>query len=198
MSVQTTPIMNLQTISNACHEQPHVSDSRTASDCLPQHNMAQPGKLGSGFRRPPPLQLSELPEVQEEVFEGPRSALGSLRHHGSGFSTPALLQLVLDAAAPTAASIAAPSPGAGGLCSPAQRCLFAGLKPGDELQPDSSCSSSSSSVARGVTPDVVDRVTVDRWLQGMEARQAPCTRGGKATAEADVPPPAFVVLQLLG
>jgi hypothetical protein len=187
--------MNLQTISNASNDQQLVSGSQTASDCLRQHTMSQVGKFGNGFRRPPPLQLSELPEVQEEAFEGPPCS-ASTRHHGFGFSTPALLQLVLDAAVPSVASTVAPSPSASGLCSPAQRCLFAGLKPGEELHPSSG--SSSSSVARGVTPDMVDRVAVDRWLHVMEARQAPCTRGSEETAEADVPPPAFVVLQLLG
>jgi hypothetical protein len=184
--------MNLQTISNASHDQQFFSGSRTASDSIPQHTMSQAGKLGNGFKRPPPLQLSELPEAQEEAFEGPPCS-ASTRHHGSGFSTPALLQLVLDPAVPSVASTVAPSPSARGLCSPAQRCLFAGLKPGEEQHPGS-----SSSVGRGVTPDVVDRVAVDRWLHGMEARQAPCTRSSEDAAEADVPPPAFVVLQLLG
>jgi hypothetical protein len=193
MNAGRTPIMNPQTISNASHDQQLVSCGGTASDCFTEHNLAQRGKFGSGFRRPPPLQLSELPEALEDAFEGPPcSALASLRHHGSGFSTPALLQLVHDAAVQPVASTAAPSPGAGGLISPAQRCLFGGPKPGDELQ------SGSSSVARGITPDVVDRVAVDRWLQVMEARHAPCTPGSEGTAEAAVPPPAFVVLQLLG
>lgn len=159
-------------------------------------------RAGGGFKKPPPLLLSELPEVQEEGFGGASSAaLGSHRRHDSGFTTPALLQLVPDAATQAAASTAAaaaaaPSPGAASLCSPAQRCLFGGHNPSRSLQPGSS--SSSCSTVHGVTPGAVDRVAVDRWLHTMEARLAAASPASEVAGDAELSPPAFVVLQLLG
>jgi hypothetical protein len=106
---------------------------------------------------------------------------------------------VTDAAPQTTASALAPSPGASSVCSPAQRCLFAGLKPLQKLQPGSSSNSSTvHGTAHAATPEAVDRVAVDRWLQAMEMRHGPSTPGGEVSGEAALPPPAFVVLQLLG
>jgi hypothetical protein len=66
-------------------------------------------------------------------------------------------------------------------------------------QPGSSSSSNSnSSIMHGATPDAVDRVTVDRWLQTMESRHASSSPNGAVMGKAEIPPPAFVVLQLLG
>lgn len=188
--------MSILTTGNAYHGQQLVGGgSGTAASCdhPTQHSLAPRRELGSGFVRPPPLLLGDLPDFSESTTH---SALASQRHV-SGFGTPALLQLVSEAAAPAAESTAAPSPGAGSLCSPAQRCLFRLSKPSGALQL-SSTGSSSSSIAQGATPDAVDRVAVQRWLQTMEAPHTPCSPEREGTGKVELPPPAFVVLQLLG
>lgn len=191
------------TLSSARYDQQLLAGTGSGSpsvlECPAQDSLTL-RRAGGGFKKPPPLLLSELPEVQEEGFGGASSAaLGSHRRHDSGFTTPALLQLVPDAATQAAASTAAaaaPSPGAASLCSPAQRCLFGGHNPSRSLQPGSS--SSSCSTVHGVTPGAVDRVAVDRWLHTMEARLAAASPASEVAGDAELPPPAFVVLQLLG